>query len=75
MKGHLAAAPAWQAYQLKYHTSSRQLAELATRARPKLLVLYHQIYLFNTSNRDDLLQEMRDAYQGRFVSGLDLDVY
>ena len=75
MKAHLAAAPAWQAYQLKYHTSSRQLAELATRARPKLLVLYHQIYLFNTSNRDDLLQEMRDAYQGRFVSGLDLDVY
>src|SRR5712692_8695242 len=61
MKGHAAAAPSWQAYQLKYHTSSKQLAELATKARPKLLVLYHQIYLFNMSTRDDLLQEMRDA--------------
>lgn len=74
-KGHLTAAPSWQAYQLKYHTSSKQLAELATKARPKLLVLYHQIYLFNTSNREDLLREMAHAYKGRFVSGLDLDVY
>jgi ribonuclease BN (tRNA processing enzyme) len=75
MKGHSAAAPSWQAYQLKYHTSSKQLADLATKARPKLLVLYHQIYLFNTSTRDDLLQEMRDAYKGQFASGLDLDIY
>jgi ribonuclease BN (tRNA processing enzyme) len=74
-KGHAAAAAPWQAYQLKYHTSSKQLAELATKARPKLLVLYHQIYLFNTSTRDDLLQEMRDAYKGQFVSGLDLEIY
>jgi ribonuclease BN (tRNA processing enzyme) len=74
-KGHAAATASWQAYQLKYHTSSKQLAELATKARPKLLVLYHQIYLFNTSTRDDLLQEMRDAYKGQFVSGLDLEIY
>ena len=44
-------------------------------SRPKLLVLYHQIYLFNTSTRYDLLQEMRDAYTGPFVSGLDLEIY
>jgi ribonuclease BN (tRNA processing enzyme) len=75
MKGHAAAAPSWQAYQLKYHTSSKQLAELAAKARPRLLVLYHQIYLFNTSTRDDLLLEMRHAYTGPFVSGLDLEIY
>jgi ribonuclease BN (tRNA processing enzyme) len=75
MKGHSAAAPSWRAYQLKYHTSSKQLADLATKARPTLLVLYHHIYLFDTSTRDDLLQEMRDAYKGQFVSGLDLDIY
>jgi ribonuclease BN (tRNA processing enzyme) len=74
MKGHVAAAPAWQAYQLKYHTSSEQVAELARKARPTLLVLYHQGYLHDTSTRDDLLQEMR-AYKGDFVSGLDLDIY
>jgi ribonuclease BN (tRNA processing enzyme) len=42
MKGHTAAVPVWQAYQLKYHTSSEQVAELARKARPTLLVLYHQ---------------------------------
>jgi ribonuclease BN (tRNA processing enzyme) len=73
-KGHAAAVPAWQAYQLKYHTSSEQLVELARKARPTLLVLYHQIYLFDTSTRDDLLREM-SAYKGDFVSGLDLDIY
>jgi len=75
MKAHVAAPPSWQAYQLKYHTSSKQVAELATKARPKLLILYHQGYLHDTSTRADLLQEMRDAYTGLFVSGLDLDVY
>jgi ribonuclease BN (tRNA processing enzyme) len=59
---------------LKYHTSSEQLVELARKARPTLLVLYHQIYLFDTSTRDDLLREM-SAYKGDFVSGLDLDIY
>jgi hypothetical protein len=73
-RGHAAAVPAWQAYQLKYHTSSEQLVELARKARPTLLVLYHQIYLFDTSTRDDLLREM-SAYKGDFVSGLDLDIY
>jgi len=78
MKGHSAAASSWQAYQLKYHTSSKQLAELATKARARLLVMYHQIYLLqqlNPSTRDDLLQEMRDTYKGQFVSGLDLEIY
>ncbi len=76
LKGQAVSPPTWQQYRLKYHTSSKQLAELATKARPKLLVLYHQIYYFNNaSTREDLIREMRDAYQGQFVSGLDLDVY
>jgi ribonuclease BN (tRNA processing enzyme) len=58
-----------------YHPSSRQLGELATRARPGLLTLYHQSYQFNESNEEDLLREMRAAYHGRFVSGHDLDVF
>jgi ribonuclease BN (tRNA processing enzyme) len=76
MKAQAASPPVWQQYRLKYHTSSKQLAELATKARPKLLVLYHQIYYFNNaSTREDLIQEMREAYKGQFVSGLDLDIY
>src|SRR5262249_54423650 len=59
---NFAASPAWQAYQARYHTSSAQLAELATKARPKLLILYHQLYFGTTS--EDLLQEMRETYKG-----------
>jgi ribonuclease BN (tRNA processing enzyme) len=59
----------------EYHTSTHQLAELATRARPGLLILYHQSYQFTESTEDDLMREMREAYRGRFVSGHDLDVF
>jgi len=32
-----------QSFVEKYHTTTQQLAELATKARPKLLVIYHTI--------------------------------
>ena len=71
-----AKAPAgWQAYRLKYHTSSKQLASIAAQAQPKLLILYHQMYQFTYSTEQDLLREMRENYSGKFVSGHDLDVY
>jgi ribonuclease BN (tRNA processing enzyme) len=65
--------PEWQRYHSRYHTSSRELAEIATRARPGLLVLYHQ--LFWGASEDDLLKEVRAGYAGKVVSGRDLDVY
>jgi ribonuclease BN (tRNA processing enzyme) len=65
--------PAWQNYHSKYHTSSRQLAEIATRAKPKLLVLYHQ--LFWGTSEADLLKEVKQGYKGKVVSGRDLDIY
>jgi ribonuclease BN (tRNA processing enzyme) len=40
-----------------------------------LLILYHQSYQGNDSTEEDLLNEMRAVYKGRFVSGHDLDVY
>lgn len=73
--GYAKASPEWQRMRREYHTSSRQLGELATRARPGLLILYHQSYQFNESNEEDLLREMRAVYRGRFVSGHDLDIY
>jgi ribonuclease BN (tRNA processing enzyme) len=49
------------------------LAEIATRARPKLLVLYHQLYWGD----DDaaLLRQVRAKYRGEVVSARDLGVY
>lgn len=73
--GYAKAPPEWQRMRRAYHTSSRQLGELATRARPGLLILYHQQYQFTESTEDDLMREMRTAYRGRFVSGHDLDVF
>jgi len=71
--GFAKRAPAWQKYHSRYHTSSGELAQIATKARPGLLVLYHQ--LFWGTSEEDLLTEVRAGYSGKVVSGHDLDVY
>jgi ribonuclease BN (tRNA processing enzyme) len=66
--------PEWQAYHASAHTSTTELAELAGRAQPKLLVLYHQLY-WGASDAD-LLREIREAgYSGRVVTASDLDIF
>ena len=71
----LPKAPAqMQRYHASAHTSTYELAEIAAKAKPKLLVLYHQLYLGGTSD-DDLVREVRSRYNGRVVSAHDLDVY
>jgi len=61
-------------YHTTFHTSTKELAELATRAKPKLLVLYHQLY-FGPRNEVDLEKEVRRGYSGVVVNGRDLTVY
>ena len=64
----------WQKYHKAFHTSTTELAAVATKAHPGVLVLYHQ--LFWGASDDDLLREIRaGGYGGRVVSGKDLDVY
>ena len=63
--------PDWQKYHTGSHTSTVELAALATRARPKLLVLYHQLYWGATDA--DLLAELKAAYAGTAVSAKDMD--
>ncbi|MBI1761216.1 MAG: MBL fold metallo-hydrolase [Acidobacteria bacterium] len=66
--------PEWQRYHASFHTSSRELAELAKQAQPKLLILYHQLLWGAT--KDELLDEIKRAgYAGKVVFGNDLDVY
>lgn len=66
-------APDWQIYHSSVHTSSTELAEMATNARPGLLILYHQ--LFNGVTEQALLREVQERYTGKVVSGNDLEVY
>ena len=62
-----------QIYHAHAHTSATELGDEATRAKPKLLILYHQ--LFFGSSDETLLTEVRSHYSGRVVSAKDLDVY
>ena len=61
------------AYYKAAHTSAAELAGIATQAKPKLLVLYHQ--LFSGCNEAALLQQVQQAYSGVVVSAKDFDIY
>jgi ribonuclease BN (tRNA processing enzyme) len=66
----------WRKYITSFHTSTKELAELATKAKPKLLVLYHQMFFGGAKDTEEgLLQEIRKYYTGQIVSAHDLDVY
>ena len=66
--------PEWQAYHSEFHTSTTQLANIANRSRPGMLVLYH--HLFWGTDDIGLINEIRAAgYDGPLASGKDLDVY
>jgi ribonuclease BN (tRNA processing enzyme) len=65
--------PDWQRYHADAHTSTTELAALATRAKPRLLVLYHQ--LFWGTDDEGLVREVRRGYDGAVVSAKDLEVY
>ena len=72
--GYATRSPEWQRYHADAHTSTRELAELAQRARPKLLVLYHQLYW--GADDETLIREIRAAgYSGPVVSARDLGIY
>jgi ribonuclease Z len=63
----------WKAYHLASHTTGIDLGKLAARARPKLLVLYHQLLWSATT--DELMAEIRQGFDGAVVFADDLDVY
>jgi len=66
-------SPEWRRYHADAHTSTTELAALATRAKPRLLVLYHQ--LFWGTDDEGLVREVRRGYDGAVVSARDLEVY
>jgi ribonuclease BN (tRNA processing enzyme) len=76
----LSRRPDFVEYAKRHHTTTAQLTELATKARPRLLVLYHASLSLRPavdaerSSMATLLEEM-SGYAGRVVVGRDLDVY
>jgi ribonuclease BN (tRNA processing enzyme) len=71
-------SPKYQEYRRKHHTSSVELADIAKKARPGLLVLYHRANPGGVGRPDPeeiLLEEIRQAYGGKVVTGHDLDIF
>jgi ribonuclease BN (tRNA processing enzyme) len=65
--------PDWAAYHRAYHTPGDDLGAVAAKARPKLLVLYHQL---PPGVKDaELLRQVQKHFHGTVVSGRDLGVY
>lgn len=66
--------PEWQRYHRSFHVSTVELARIASIAKPKLLVMYHQLFWGTTDAA--LEAEVRAAgYTGRVVSARDLGEY
>ena len=62
-----------QRYHSTFHTSALELGDLATRARPKLLLLTHILFFGETA--DEILGEARSRFGGEVIAGADLAVY
>jgi len=71
--GFATIPPIRQKYHAHAHTSATELGDAATQAKPKLLILTHQLF-FGASD-ETLLSEVRSHFSGRVVSAKDLDVY
>jgi ribonuclease Z len=68
--GFATIPPVRQAYHAQAHTSATQLGEIAAAARPKTLVLYHQLYFGATDAT--LVAEVKRRFAGLVVSAVDL---
>lgn len=73
MEGFARRDEFWQKYHSSNPTSAHELGELAARAKPGLLVLYH--VLFWGASELTMLEEVREKYSGQAVLSHDLDVF
>ena len=62
----------WQIYHKGHHTSTYEVGEIASRTKPKLLVLSH--ILFWGSTPEDILKETQTTYKGEIKIAEDLMV-
>lgn len=75
----------WQKYRRLYHTSTRELADIATRAKPGLLVLTHRgnagcdqshaAGCLEAGSEEQMLKEIKEHYSGKVIAAHDLDVF
>lgn len=62
----------WKRYHAANHTSTYELADIANKIKPGLLVLYHT--LFWGGSEQDILAEIAESYSGPVIVGTDLAI-
>ncbi len=69
LKNFDTVSPTWQDFRRNHHTSTKELADIANRVNPGLLVIYHHSNAGGgplTGDAEDvLLNEIRQALQGQ----------
>ncbi len=63
----------WKKYHAINHTSTYELAELANKSKPGLIVLYHT--LFWGGSEQEILDEIAEGYEGKVEIGKDLQIF
>jgi ribonuclease BN (tRNA processing enzyme) len=70
---------AWQKFRQTHHTSSKELAAIAERVKPGLLILYHRSNAGGGENGSDdeaeLVGKIRQFYNGNVVTDRALEVF
>ncbi|WP_201574496.1 MULTISPECIES: MBL fold metallo-hydrolase [Psychrobacter] len=72
-KGWKALTPDWQAYHHSSHTLTSELAKIANKAKPNLLVLTHVLHY--GAPIETAYSEIKALYNGEVVLANDLDEY
>jgi ribonuclease Z len=63
----------WQAYHSAYHTAAPDVAVVAARTKPKVLILYHELPFGEPPG--EILGEIRKLYLGQVFESQDLEVF
>ncbi len=63
----------WQQYHAQMHTSTKELALIASEVNPDILLLTHLLMWGQTEQ--ELVEEIREDYSGVVICGQDLGVY
>jgi len=63
----------WQRYHSHMHTSTEELAEIASEIKPGLVVMTHLLLWGRTES--ELVNEIEDGYDGDIVCADDLDIF
>ena len=60
-------------YFSRFHTSAREIGDLATRAGPGVVILYHQMLMGKRPM--DLVRQVSARFRGPVIAARDLDIY